>query len=75
MITHTLDARALNPGDVFFHFCTMNAPKNPRRVVRMWYRIGVLEILHGLPDQPGKLEYTLFACGAQVVVPVAWPST
>ncbi len=66
--TMTMDARVLEPGDVFYLYADANMPL--RLVVRTRQLLAVTEILHGDPKHPGGLEYTLFSHGGRVLVPL-----
>lgn len=70
MTTYTIDARALNAGDVF-HLPNHDCPfPVVRRAVRVHqFAPGVTEILHGDPVHPGRLAYLRLAHGARVTVP------
>jgi hypothetical protein len=76
MNTHQIDARALNAGETFLRMGVR------RRVVRMRLvcyapfagvkpgLVNTTEILHGLENHPGSLEYTMFPFGQTVVAPI-----
>lgn len=72
--THSIDARVLNPGDLFYVgdlFYLGVSLSYHRQVIRTRVvAVGVTEILHGFQNHPGYLEYTLYSFGAKVRVPL-----